>query len=462
MSTWLSFLGAARTVTGSRFLLQNDTERVLVDCGLFQGGRKMKALNWEPFPAEPASLDAILLTHAHIDHTGYLPRLVSEGFDGPIYATQATCALLELLLPDAAYLQEQDAAYANKTGYSRHKPALPLFTSIDARDTLELLHPVDDDESINIGTLSASWMRSGHILGAGILQLDVNGQSESRRIVFSGDLGRYDSEIMKPPEQVGRADILLVESTYGGRLHTDDSIRSVLIDFLNDVADEKSVLLIPAFAIGRTQQILFWIRKLQDEGSVPDLPVFIDSPMAVEASHIYCQFGDDHNLDVNLLMDERQCPLRCKETHFIKEVEESKELNTRPGPAIIISASGMCTGGRILHHLKWRLPDRRNRVLFIGYQAEGTRGRHLLNGKRSIRIHGKSVPVHAGIAQLDALSAHADMNELITWITGFQHQPSDIFIVHGELESSRALQEELGRRLGWGAKLPNQFETIQL
>jgi metallo-beta-lactamase family protein len=236
----------------------------------------------------------------------------------------------------------------------------------------------------------------------------------------------------------------------------------VLIDLLNDVADEKGVLLIPAFAIGRTQQILYWIRKLQDEASVPDLPVFIDSPMAVEASHIYCQFGDDHNLDVNLLMDERQCPLRCKETHFIKEVEESKELNTRPGPAVIISASGMCTGGRILHHLKWRLPDRRNRVLFIGYQAEGTRGRDLLNGKESIRIHGESVPVRAGITRLDALSAHADMDELIQWMSGIRRQPTDVYIVHGELDSSRALREDLDKRLGWRSKIPKQFETIQL
>ncbi|MFQ6059167.1 MAG: MBL fold metallo-hydrolase RNA specificity domain-containing protein [Anaerolineae bacterium] len=460
MSVEITFGGATETVTGSRFLLWVNGRRYLVDCGLFQGGRRLKAMNWEPFPIPPEQIEAVLLTHAHIDHTGYLPRLVRQGFRGPVYATWPTGALLEIMLPDSAYLQEQDAAYANKKGYSRHKPALPLYTIADAERALEGLRPVPFHQPLRLNGVTATWRPAGHILGSAILEVKVETQNSSRRVVFSGDLGRYDDEIMKPPVNIPEADVLLVESTYGNRLHADQSIQDALTDVLTYVIERGDVLLIPAFAVGRTQQVLYHIRRLQDQGRVPDLPVFMDSPMAVDASRIYCRFGDDHNLDVNLLMDQRACPLRCRHTHFVQDVEQSKALNTRPGPAVIISASGMCTGGRILHHLKWRLPDARNAVLFIGYQVEGTRGRRLLDGAKRIHIHGKEVPVRARIVYVDALSAHADRDELLRWLSEFGHPSRQTFIVHGEPEASEALAGVL-RTWGWAVTVPRLGTTFR-
>ena len=458
MSVELQFLGAAGTVTGSRFMLRLNGRHILIDCGLFQGGRRLKELNWQPFPVMPQQIDAILLTHSHIDHTGYLPRLVRQGFSGPIYTPEATCALLDILLPDSAYLHEQDAFYANKKGYSKHKPALPLYTTADAQETLRLLCPIQFDNPLQLDDMTVTWRPAGHLLGSAILQVNLDGADNPHRLVFSGDLGRYDGAIMKPPTAINAADTLVVESTYGGRRHSDDDIGAVLTEVLDYIIAREGVLLIPAFAVGRTQQMLYHLRRLQDAGRVPEIPIFIDSPMAVEASHIYCRFGDDHNLDVNLLMDEHACPLRCPDTHFVRDVEESRQLNTRPGPAIIISASGMCTGGRIKHHLKWRLPDPRNVVLFVGYQAEGTRGRWLLNGAKSTRIHGEEFPVRARIASLHALSGHADHDELLRWLGGFERPPQQTFIVHGEPKASQALQADLEQR-GWHTILPAQ-ETI--
>jgi metallo-beta-lactamase family protein len=462
MNIELQFLGAAGAVTGSRFLLRVNGRTYLVDCGLFQGGRQLKELNWEPFPALPEQIEAVLLTHAHIDHTGYLPRLVQQGFRGPVYASEATCALLDILLPDSAYLHEQDAAYANKKGYGRYKPALSLYTTADAEQALRRLQPVRFHHSLALaGGVTASWRPAGHLLGSAILEVIAQEGNVSHRIVFSGDLGRYDDEIMKPPAAVATADTLVVESTYGGRQHSDDDIAAKLTEVLQYVIEQEGVLLIPAFAVGRTQQVLYHLRRLQEAGRVPEIPVFIDSPMAVDATHIYCRFGDDHNLDVNLLMDDRLCPLRCPDTHFVRAVEESKQLNRRPGPAIIISASGMCTGGRIKHHLKWRLPDPRNVVLFVGYQAEGTRGRWLLNGARRIRIHGEEFPVRARIASLHALSGHAGHDELLRWLGEFERPPQQTFIVHGEPQASQALQAGLNKQ-GWHTIIPGRGETYTL
>lgn len=454
MPARLTFLGAAGTVTGSRFALETDGRRYQVDCGLFQGGRRMEAKNWEPPPFDPDKLDAILLTHAHIDHVGYLPRLVAQGFRGPVFATEATCALLELVLPDSARLQEQDAAYANKRGYTRHRPALPLYTTEDADRALGLLRPVGFHRALSLDGTEVSWRPAGHMLGSASLEVNLAASASRRRLVFSGDLGRYNSEVMKPPEVVEQGDVVVVESTYGDRRHADQSIDEALTRVLNDVAEARGVLLIPAFAVGRTQQVLYHIRKLQDKGLAPDLPVYIDSPMAVDASHIYCRFGDDHNLDVNLLMDHDACPLRCRETHFVRDTADSKALNQMPGPAVILSASGMLTGGRILHHLKWRLPDARNTVLFVGYQAAGTRGRALLEGAKSLRIHGQNVPVRAQIARIDALSGHADQDELIRWLGGFAQPPSQVYLVHGEPPASLELQRQIRRRLGWSTVIP--------
>jgi metallo-beta-lactamase family protein len=335
-----------------------------------------------------------------------------EGYRGPVYATEATCALLEILLLDSAHLQEQDAAYANKKGYSHHKPALPLYTVADAYRALELLHPVPFRQPLPLDGVTVTWRPAGHILGSALLELTVDADG-GRHVVFSGDLGRYDQEIMRSPYPVEVADVLAVESTYGGRSHTEVPIEGALAAILRPVIEQRGVLLIPAFAVGRTQQVIYYIRKLQEQGRIPDIPVYVDSPMASDVTHIYCRFGDDHNLDVNLLMDGRVCPLRCRDTRFVRDVNESKALNTMSGPAVILSANGMCTGGRILHHLKWRLPDPHNAVLFVGYQAEGTRGRLLLDGAKRIRIHGQEVPVRARVFHLDALSAHADQNELL-------------------------------------------------
>ncbi len=453
MNWQLQFLGAAGTVTGSSFLLRANGRTLLIDCGLFQGGRQLKNLNWEPFPLLPAQIDAVLLTHAHIDHCGLLPRLVQQGYKGPIYATEATCALLDILLPDSAYLNEQDAAYANKKGYSQHRPALPLYTIDDAKKALQHLQSVRFDRPLSLDSFSVTWRPAGHLLGSAILEVRATAVNRSHRFVFSGDLGRYDGAIMKPPTTIKTADTLIIESTYGGRHHAEDDIAAVLTDVLQYIIEREGVLLIPAFAVGRTQQVLYHIRRLQDEGRIPDIPVFIDSPMAVSASHIYCRFGDDHNLDVNLLMDERVCPLHCQQTHFVRDVEASKQLNTRLGPAIILSASGMCTGGRIKHHLKWRLPNPRNVVLFVGYQAEGTQGRWLLNGAKRVRIHGEEVPVRARIASLHALSGHADHDELLRWLAGFVRPPQTTFIVHGEPKASRALQADVERH-GWHTIIP--------
>ena len=462
MSARLHFWGAAGTVTGSRYLLETEQGHYLVDCGLFQGGSNLKSLNWEPFPFPAEDIDAVFLTHAHIDHTGYLPRLFKQGYRGPVYATEATCAMLRILLLDAAHLQEQEAQYANKKGYSKHKPALPLFDQHDAQEALARLWPIRFDDPLRLSGIVATWLPAGHILGSAILSVDLIGQHGPIRIVFSGDLGKYEDEIMAPPASISRADYLLVESTYGDRVHKSEELRPSLAEAVNYSVCGKGMLLIPAFAVGRTQGILFHLRQLQDSGDIPNLPIYIDSPMAVDVSSLYCQFGDDHNLDVNLLMDHEACPLRCPDTDFVKEVEESKALNKQPGPGIIISASGMCTGGRILHHLKSRLPNEENLVLFVGYQAEGSLGRRLQGGAKEVRIHGESVDVRARIANLGGLSAHADQHDLLRWLSQIKEKPIQTFIVHGENPGRTALQKEIRDTLGWDAHIPQRGDSVTL
>ena len=461
MNTELKILGAAGTVTGSRFLLQNNERKYLIDCGLFQGRWEFKKRNWEPFPVPPNEIDGVIITHAHIDHTGYLPRLVKEGFNGPIYATNATVELMKILLMDSAHLQERDAYFANKYGYSQHKPALPLYTAADAKAALSLLVPVMFHKELALDDLRVVWRPAGHILGSAIIEITIPDDQGIKKIVFSGDLGRYSSEIMKPPYEIKKTDTLVMESTYGNRTHDEDSIDEHLEELIKRIIESKGVLVIPAFTVGRTQQVLYHIRKLEDQNKIKKVPIFIDSPMAVDVSHLYCKYGDDHNLDINLLMDKGACPLRCGDTNYIQSVEKSKLLNIRKGPAVILSASGMCTGGRILHHLKNRLTSKKNAVLFVGYQPEGTRGQRLRDGAEKIRIHGRDVTVRALIDTIDALSAHADKNELLTWAKSFKKTPKRTIIVHGEQKSRDSFGKDL-EKLGHNVAIPEIGDVYKI
>jgi metallo-beta-lactamase family protein len=458
----LTFLGAAGTVTGSRFLISLRNQKYLVDCGLFQGHRTLEEMNWAPFPIDADQIDGILLTHTHVDHTGFLPRLVRDGYQGPIFATESTCALLNLVLPDSGHLQEQEAVYANKKGYSRYKPALPLYTVANAEATLKKLRPLQFHDPLALDECKAIWRPAGHILGSGIIEVELNSPTKPINVVFSGDLGRYDGQIMKPPYSVKKADYLIVESTYGNRLHHEEPIEDVLEPIIREIVDKSGVLLIPAFAIGRTEKVLYHLRILEDQKRIPILPVYVDSPMAIEASQIYHQFDEEHNLDPNLLGDESKNPLRTHNTYFIRDVEGSKALNNKPGPAIIISASGMCNGGRIMHHLKWRLPVKRNTILFVGYQADGTRGRILLEGAKELTIHGERVPVRAKIRSVDALSGHGDWKDILRWLGGFQKPPKKTYIVHGEQQSSQAMQDHIREQLGWDTVIPQQGNCVIL
>lgn len=456
----LVFLGAAGTVTGSKYLLETSGKRYLIDGGLFQGTREWKQFNWDPFFVPPETIDAILLTHGHIDHTGYLPRLVQQGYRGPIYATPATCALLKILLPDSAQIQEQDADYANRKGYSRHKPALPLYTVGDANATLRLLQPIEFHTMLTLHGIRAFWYPMGHILGSASIEVQL--EASGNRVLFSGDIGRYEDPIMRPPTEFHSADFVLMESTYGDCLHATTPVEETLRSMLEYILQHQGVLLIPAFAVGRTQLVLYYIRKLQESGEIPPIPVYVDSPMATDATALYCNYGQDLNMETSAGGEhENQLPLYCYHTHFVQDASQSRALNTRSGPMIIISASGMCTGGRILHHLKWRLPKPENAVLFVGYQAEGTRGRQLVEGAPQITIHGEEVPVRARIEMTTALSAHADQADLLRWLRAFQQPPRTVYLVHGETNARMHLREQIGQALGWSVALPEYREQVE-
>ena len=456
----LQILGAAQTVTGSRFLLHEENVRVLIDAGLFQGPRELRHLNWDPFPLPPDSLAGVLFTHAHIDHTGYAPRLIRQGYPGPLFCTEATAALLSILWPDAAHLQEEEAAYANKTGYSRHRPALPLYTLDDAYQGLRQVQAVSYRTPLRIGPWRFEFHPAGHILGSSFIY--VTHESTHGSVLFSGDLGRYDSPFMKAPEPPPRADWLVLESTYGDRLHDLQRLPDQLADRVREVHRRRGVLLIPAFAIGRTQILLYYLARLHRAGEIPGIPVFVDSPMATDVTALYIQFGDELNLDVNLLADRRVHPLRLPGLRFTRTVHDSKQLNRMDGPMIVISASGMCTGGRILHHLKHRLGRPENLVLFVGYQAEETLGRELLEGAEEVRIHGERIPVRAEVATLEGLSAHGDYRDLIRWVQAMPEPPRNIALVHGEPESMRSLAQRLERECGVPTVIPARNQTLSL
>ena len=456
----LTFLGAAGTVTGSKHWLDIDGRNYLIDAGIFQGDDELEQRDWKPLLVPPNDIDAVLLTHAHIDHTGYLPRLVADGYDGPVYATRATKSLLEVLLPDSAHIQEEQAKYANKKGYARHKPAKPLYTPRDAERALQLIQTIDFDRPAELFDGSrTTFRRAGHLLGSATVEIET----ARARVVFSGDLGRYGQDVMKDPARVEEADYLVLESTYGDKLHSRASVEDALAQAIEHVVEQRGALVIPSFAVGRAQHVMYYLRRLQNAGRMPrGMPVYVDSPMAIDATRIYCDHGDETNLNVNLLMDDNACPLRCHDTRFVRKPLESKRLNEAPGPFVVISANGMCTAGRIVHHLKHRLPDSRNAVLFVGYQAAGTRGRRIVDGARNVRIHGENVPVEARIFNVDALSGHADQAELLRWLDGFRRPPSETFLVHGEPHSARGLRDAIEAKLGWKTTIPRHAQTVHL
>jgi len=432
----IRFLGAAGTVTGSRFLVEGRGRRVLVDAGLFQGMKELRLRNWAPFPVDPASIDAVVLTHAHIDHSGALPLLVRGGYRGPVYCTPATVDLARLLLPDSARLHEEEARYANAKGYSKHAPnALPLYTEADALAALALFRPVHYAlrHPISPG-FTLSFTRAGHILGSAsaLVELDPDGAGRPLRMLFSGDLGRYGGPILPDPEPPPGADALLVECTYGDRSHPAEHPADELARVILEGVARGGALVVPAFAVGRTQEVLFLLRQLEEEGRIPSLPVFVDSPMAVDATPIYLAHREDHGPEMRALLARGVDPLRPRRISFARSPEQSKAINRVEGPCVILSASGMATGGRILHHLARRLPDERTTVLLVGYQAAGTRGWSLQNGARALRIHGEEVPVRARVLALSGFSAHGDREEVGRWLDGIPPPPPRVYCVHGE------------------------------
>lgn len=450
----IQFLGAVGTVTGSKYLVTTKRGSVLVDCGLFQGLKQLRLRNRAALPFDPGSLSAVVLTHAHLDHSGYLPLLVKNGFRGPVYCTPATAELCKLLLPDSGHLQEEDAEYANRHGFSKHRPALPLYTEKDAEHCLRYLHPVDYDRPFETGAdLQSQLVPSGHILGSACVILTQGGRS----LVFSGDLGRPDGAIMVPPRALDHADCLIVESTYGDRLHASAAATDELAAAILPTIRRGGVVIVPSFAVGRAQSLLYAIHLLKSEGRIPNsLPVYLNSPMAVDATGLYQRFANEHRLT------REQCDAMCHAATFVNSVEESKHLNTLHQPMIIIAASGMATGGRVIHHLKAFASDPRNMILFSGYQAAGTRGAAMLGGAKEIRIHGQDIPVRAEIAALSTLSAHADSAETLQWLRNFKAPPRTTFITHGEPVAADALRQQIERKLGWATLMPEHAQIVDV
>ncbi|MGE0680027.1 MAG: MBL fold metallo-hydrolase RNA specificity domain-containing protein [Candidatus Binatia bacterium] len=458
----LRFLGAAGTVTGSRFLIDTPRARILVDCGLFQGLKPLRLRNWDPFPVDPKTIDAVVLTHAHLDHTGYLPALTRNGFQGRIFATAGTEALSRIVLPDSGHLQEEDAEYANRKGYSKHTPALPLYTEEDARRTLEHFTSVPFNSSIEVApTIRATFRPAGHILGSATITLDLD-ESRKRTVVFSGDLGRPQHPILRPPAPLPRADIVIVESTYGDRQHEDIESLQRFEDAIVRTAARGGMVIIPAFAVDRTEVILFHLRHLIQTKRVPDMPVYVDSPMALATLATYRQALATGSPELNPELKNEPAPFDPGRLIEARSVAQSMAINDQRYPSIIISASGMATGGRVLHHLAHRLPDHRNTIILVGFQTEGTRGRLLLEGARAIKMLGRYVPVRAEIVNVPAFSVHADQREMLNWLRTTPDEPEVVFVVHGEQEAATALHEKIETELGWTAAVPRHLEQVRL
>lgn len=449
----LTFLGAAGTVTGSRHLLSSAGRDILLDCGMFQGRRDIRTRNWSGFGIDPARIDALALSHAHLDHSGYIPRLIKDGYRGPVLCTPPTLDLCEILLTDSGYLQERDAEYANRKRFSRHDPALPLYTEEDAKAAMEQFDSVEFGESVEpVPGARLVFRRAGHILGAATVTLDWQG----RRIVFSGDLGREDDPLLPDPDPVGRADFLLLETTYGDRLHERRDVADLLHDVIERTVRRGGTVIIPAFAVGRAQLLTWHLWRLKCAGRLDSIPVYLDSPMAIDASILLNRHVGEHKLSA---ADARAMGRMIE---YVRDTERSKELTADPMPKIIIAASGMVTGGRVQHHLKAYAPHRRNTILFSGFQAPGTPGAAILAGADEIRLHGRTVPIEAEVADLPMLSAHADADGLMSWLRRFEQPPRRTFLVHGEPQASRALRDRIEHELGWDCHIPEHGERVAL
>jgi metallo-beta-lactamase family protein len=455
----LTFLGASETVTGSRYLVETDAHKVLVDCGLFQGERALREKNWERFPVDPNKISAVVITHAHIDHVGYLPVLVKGGFKGPIYTTPASDELTKILLADSAKLQEEEASYAEKVGSSRHTPPKPLYDREDAKRAVELIKTIPFYEYTEVVPGFKFLPRqAGHILGSSNLTLDVLG----KRISFSGDVGRYNAPILMDPEGMELGDILLCESTYGDRFHGEGDLKTELLNVVRNAVLRKGPLIIPAFALGRTQTILYLLSELEHEGRIPALPIFVDSPMAADVSAIYKKHKNLYDAEAKATFNQDSAPLSTSRTMMCRTTQQSKEINGYEGTRIIISASGMVNGGRVLHHMLHNLPNPDTTVLFVGYQSPGTRGYAIQNGQSMVKIFGRNVPIQAHVETISGLSAHADKGELLRWLKSCSGTPGRVKIVHGEKEVAHSFAATVQTELGWKADAALQNEVVEI
>lgn len=458
----LTFLGAAGTVTGSRFLIDTNRARVLVDCGLFQGLKHLRRRNWEPFPVPADTIDAVVLTHAHVDHVGYLPAVVRDGFGGPVFASSGTTALAGIVLPDSGHLQEEEAEYANRRGFSKHRPALPLYTQADAESALERFRPQSFGDEVEVAPgIHVTFRPAGHILGSSVVTVRL-ADHDDRTVVFSGDLGRPHHPVLRPPSPIDRADVVVVESTYGNRHHDDDVGMVQFRDAVHDTLARGGTVLIPAFAVDRTEVVLFRLRELIEAGELPSVPVFVDSPMALRSLSAYREAIRSGAADIDPSLAAVPDPFDPGQLVEIREVEESKALAFNDYPSIIVSASGMATGGRVLHHLARLLPDRRNSVVLPGYQAAGTRGRLLADGATEVKLLGRYVRVRAQVVPLGSFSIHADQDELVGWVASATPPPETVYVVHGEEESSAALRDRLDEELDLCAVVPRHLERVRL
>ena len=461
----LSFWGAAGTVTGSKYLIETNRARVLVDCGLFQGLRELRERNWAEPPFNPAEVDAVIITHAHIDHTGYLPRFVRQGFRGPVFCSRGTADLLQILLPDAARLQEEEADYRNRHKITKHLPALPLYTEEDARETLKLLQVVQNTGQTFqvVKGISAEFRIAGHILGSSHVLVHLNDNpAQPRRVLFSGDLGKYDQPIIRDPTPPPACDYLLIESTYGDRLHDVEEPKAALERIINAAAARNGAVLIPAFAVGRAQEILYFIRELEDEKKIPTLPVCLDSPMAAAATKAYASRPEEQDEEYADALKNNPTPLQTHSMLACASKEDSKRLNSMEGARVIIAASGMMNGGRVLHHALRLLPDENATVVFVGYQAAGTLGRRVSDGEKQVKVFGQWLDVRCQIEKIGGFSAHADWKEVLRWLEGLPSAPKRVFVTHGEPDAAQAMAGHIRERFGWPIEVPQYAERFQL